>query len=359
MERKCRHNPDFGERYSAFLKEYEELGHMHKVWEASDQAECYLPHHGVLRVSSSSTKLGVVFNGSQRIPSGESLNSGLLVGANLLPTFADVLMRWRWHRYAIVTDIEKMYRQILVTPDDRRYQRILWRGNISESVREFELTTVTYGLACAPFLAIRTLRQLADNEKLRFPRGSVALCRDCYVDDVITGASNRVDAIELQRELRQLCMAGGFPLRKWAANDSETLSGIPSEHRLTANSHTWQHEEHNTLGLRWLPGDDVFAFAIEARTVTAFTKRRVPAETARLFDPLGWLNPVVMRAKILLQSTWLRKLEWDDPLPSSDAQQWRLFLEDLPKLKTRSSQPVAGLRLRKTLLGAARLRRRV
>jgi len=330
MEKKCRRDPDFGERYSTFLKEYEELGHMR---EASDQAECYLPHHGVLRESSSSTKLRVVFNGSQRIPSGESLNASLLVGANLLPALADVLMRWRWHHYAIVTDIEKMYRQILVTPGDRRYQRILWRSSTSEPVREFELTTVTYGLACAPFLAIRTLRQLADDEKLRFPRGSIALRRDCYVDDIITGASSRVDAIELQHELRQLCMAGGFPLRKWAANHSEILSGIPPEHRLTTNSHTWEHEEHNTLGLRWLPADDVFAFAIETRTIVTFTKRRVLAETARLFDPLGWLSPVVMRAKILLQSTWLRKLEWDDPLPSPDAQQWRLFFEDLPKLK--------------------------
>lgn len=65
----------------------------------SNTNRCYLPHHEVLRESSAATKLRVVFNGSQRIRSGESLNSNLLIGANLLPALADVLMRWRWHRW--------------------------------------------------------------------------------------------------------------------------------------------------------------------------------------------------------------------------------------------------------------------
>lgn len=69
---------------------------------------CYLPHHGVFRVSSSTTRLRVVFNGSQRTRSGKSLNNHLLVGKNLLPALADVLSRWRLHRYGFVTDIEKM-----------------------------------------------------------------------------------------------------------------------------------------------------------------------------------------------------------------------------------------------------------
>lgn len=66
-------------------------------------------------------------------------------------------------------DIEKMYRQILVHPDDRDLQRIVWRDHEAADVREFRLNTVTYGLACAPYLAIRTLRQLAEDEEARFP----------------------------------------------------------------------------------------------------------------------------------------------------------------------------------------------
>ncbi|KAG5310817.1 MOS1T transposase, partial [Pseudoatta argentina] len=186
IERRCGREVRFGLLYHAFLKEYEEMHHMEAVPRSSEsQARCYLPHHGVLRELNSSTKLRVVFNGSQSTRSGKSLNSQLLVGANLLPSLADVLTRWR------VTDIEKMYRQILVAPEDRDYQRILWRHSLNDPVREYRLNMVTYGLSYAPFRAIRTLRQLVDDENARFPRGSAILRHDCYVDDIVTGAAAR------------------------------------------------------------------------------------------------------------------------------------------------------------------------
>ena len=155
MERRCERDARFGDLYRAFLKDYEDQGHMELAPEPPNFSEdrCYLPHHGVLRESSITTKLRVVFNGSQRTRSGESLNNHLLVGANLLPPLANVLLRWRWHRYALVADIEKMYRQILVHPDDHRHQCILWRHRVDEPIRVFTLKTVTYGLACAAFLA--------------------------------------------------------------------------------------------------------------------------------------------------------------------------------------------------------------
>ncbi|XP_011883586.1 PREDICTED: uncharacterized protein LOC105570757, partial [Vollenhovia emeryi] len=113
VERKGSRDTRFGELYRSFLREYENVQHMTRVTGGSNpptNGKCYLPHHGVLRESSATTKLRVVFNGSQRTTSGDSLNVHLLTGANLLPTLADVLMRWRWHRYAIIADVEKMYR---------------------------------------------------------------------------------------------------------------------------------------------------------------------------------------------------------------------------------------------------------
>ncbi|XP_024869329.1 uncharacterized protein LOC112453022, partial [Temnothorax curvispinosus] len=335
MERKFQRDARFGELYRQFMREYEDLKHMELATVSpfnEDEYGCFLPHHGVLRESSTSTKLRVVFNGSQETMSGESLNHHLLIGANLLPALADVLTRWRWHRYAFVTDIEKMYRQILIHPDDRTYQCILWRGALLALVCVYRLLTVTYGLACAPFLAIRTLQQLAHDEQSRYPQGAIALREDTYVDDVVSGANTLSAAIAKQAELRGLCTAGGFPLRKWAANDEKVLSGVPPEHRLHHEPHSWENDCFSTLGLLWHPNEDTFAFAIHPRTVTELSKRRVLSETARLFDPLGWLAPVVIRAKILIQSAWLQRLEWDDPLPTADAQSWKSFLEELPLL---------------------------
>ncbi|XP_029163408.1 uncharacterized protein LOC114934860 [Nylanderia fulva] len=201
--------------------------------------------------------------------------------------------------------------------EDRRLQTILWRHTSSDDVHEYELRTVTYGLACAPFLAIRTLHQLAADEEARYPRGVKALRHDCYVDDVVTGADSLEDAIDLQQELRSLCMV---------------LTGVPPEHRHQRKPHSWEGESHATLGLRWHPQGDWFSFTIRPRAITDFTKRRVLAETARLFDPMGWLAPVVIRAKILIQTTWLQRLDWDSPLPDQDAHRWRQLLNQLPLL---------------------------
>lgn len=86
------------------------------------------------------------------------ITTHLMTGENLLSVLADVLLRWRKHRYVLATDIEKMYRQIEVHFQDRDLQCILWRENTSQEMKEFQLNTITYGLACASFLAIRTLR---------------------------------------------------------------------------------------------------------------------------------------------------------------------------------------------------------
>ncbi|XP_029156084.1 uncharacterized protein LOC114928878 [Nylanderia fulva] len=198
MERRCVQDRRFGNLFRNFMKEYEDLKHMTLVTcSTTSNQSTYLPHHGVLKESSATTKLRVVFNGSQRTRTGDSLNAHLMTGANLLPALPNVLLRWRQHQYVFVADIEKMYRQILVHPDDCKFQTILWRHSTDDEVREYQLRTVTYGLACAPFLAIRTLRQLATDEEEQFPRGAVDLRRDCYVDDVVTGSNTLNDAIAL------------------------------------------------------------------------------------------------------------------------------------------------------------------
>lgn len=103
------------------MREYHELGHMTEMISPdslSGSRCCYLSHHGVLRGTAPSIKLCVVFNGSLKTRVSNSLNANLLVGLNLIPQLARILLNWRCYRYVFTADIEKMYRQILVHSED-------------------------------------------------------------------------------------------------------------------------------------------------------------------------------------------------------------------------------------------------
>lgn len=91
-----------------------------------------------------------------------------------------------------------MYRQIKVHSDDQDFQLILWCDNPSQPMAMFKLTTVTYGLNCSPYLEIKTLDQLAEDEGDRYPRASQVLKHQSYVDNLICGAEDEKDAAELQ-----------------------------------------------------------------------------------------------------------------------------------------------------------------
>ncbi|GFS67817.1 acetoacetyl-CoA synthetase [Trichonephila clavipes] len=78
--------------------------------------------------------------------------------------------------------------------NQRKLQRILWRENMDEPIKTFELSTVTYGTTSAPFLATRTLKQLALDEAGNFPLGSSVVMSDMYIDDVLTGAETLLEA---------------------------------------------------------------------------------------------------------------------------------------------------------------------
>ncbi|XP_076301720.1 uncharacterized protein LOC143219728 [Lasioglossum baleicum] len=172
LQRKFHRQPTLASEYQAFLHEYEKLGHMRRAPPSSPSStqSVYLPHHPVCREGSATTHLRVVFNASSISSTGTSLNDHLLPGPKLQADLSSVLLRWRNFRYVYTADIAKMYRQILIDARDLDYQRIFWEEFPSDEPNPYQLLTVTYGMTCTPFLALRVLQQLSeDEEALNFP----------------------------------------------------------------------------------------------------------------------------------------------------------------------------------------------
>ena len=56
------------------------------------------------------------------------------------------------------------------------------------------------------------------------------------------------------------------------------------------------------------------------------TKWNIASDAAKSFHTVGWLAPVIIREKFILQNVWLQTLDWDDPVPvDTIIDKWRKF----------------------------------
>ncbi|XP_029055145.2 uncharacterized protein LOC114882424 [Osmia bicornis bicornis] len=303
IERRFKRNPDLRLHYLAFMNEYEALGHMSLVptHNIDNSNACYyLPHHAVFKTSSTTTKVRVVFDGSAKTSSGLSLNDAQLVGPTVQSDLVTILIRFRKHRFVLSADIEKMYQQVLVTNADRKFQRILWRSSENEPIKTYELNTVTYGTASASFLATRALQQVGRDYAQAFPYASTVIQNDFYVDDLLTSCETVEQTIQLRESLTWVLAQAGFCLRKWASNDSTILNCDGPESNSTVEIKP-ADKDPKTLGLLWSVNTDKLSYSIASVSINRVTKRVVLSEISKIFDPLGLIGPVIVKAKLLIQ----------------------------------------------------------
>jgi hypothetical protein len=244
----------------------------------------YIPHHFVLKEESTTTKFRVVFDASAKLSTGISLNDAMMVGPTLQDNLTEIITRFRCHPIAFTADIAKMYRQINLTEEDKKMHHIFWREDPSEPVREYKLNTVTYGTASAPYLAVRVLQQLAQDEQESLPLASSIAQSDLYVDDLMSGAESDNEAFQIQDQLLELMNRGGLQLRKWSSNSKALLMRLPPNFRETKQSiddenvdFTAQFDSVKTLGIRWNTVNDNSNFKVHLPPTdgSTYTKRIV------------------------------------------------------------------------------------
>ncbi|XP_054746099.1 uncharacterized protein LOC129250501 [Anastrepha obliqua] len=310
-------NPSLQKEYTRVVAEYETLGHMDKITTniPADATDHYfLPHHAVMKEESTSTKVRVVFNVSCPTANGMSLNGVLHPGPELQADMTVLIPRWRLYKYVFNSDIEKMYRQIMVSNTHTKYKRIVFRTCPKDPISLYELKTVTFGINCAPYLAMRTLLHLADDVENSFPTASNILRKCMYVDDVLAGGHSIDSAITARNGIMQVLQSAGFPLRKWTSNCNKVLKGIPKAHLLNENFLDFEDTSSvKALGIRWNAHCDHFYFMTKPiKNHDVLTKRAILSAIAKLFDPLRWLSPIIITAKIIMQNIWLEGTDWDD-----------------------------------------------
>ena len=335
-EKRLRRSPAIADSYSTRIEQYVEKGYVRKIQEhEKGESKWYLPHFPVIKPDKETTKTRIVFDASAK-HKGISLNDVIHQGPKLQRDLFDVLLRFRRFPIAVVCDIAEMYLRIGFTAEDKPYHRFLWRGNSQNRNPDvYEFDRIVFGLNSSPFQAQFVLQHHAQNHQIDYPVAAETIQKSTYMDDSMDSTVSEKKAIELCTQLSVMLTEAGMHARKWLSNSTTVLSMIPPEDRKAeVDLDRDQLPCAKTLGVWWLADRDVFTFKENAPEDTmVYTKRNFLRKIATLFDPIGFLAPFTIRAKMILQDMWTTGLDWDDELTEPLTISARAWFNELTELK--------------------------
>nr|XP_061785759.1 uncharacterized protein LOC133576497 [Nerophis lumbriciformis] len=339
LERRLQRNADFHSEYTSFLTDVINKGYAEQVpqhqLKPREGGVWYIPHHGVYHPRKG--KLRVVFDCGAEFK-GVSLNSQLLQGPNLTNSLVGVLLRFRQEFVAVMADIEAMFHQVKVAEEHRDFLRFLWwpEGDLKQDLVEHRMCVHLFGAVSSPSCSCFALRKTANDNKHSFPEEVIdTINRNFYMDDLLKSLPSDEVAVGLISELRSVCQKGGFNLTKWISNSRKVLQSIPEEHKSkTLHELDLDRDKlpmERALGLQWCIETDTFTFKLSVKEKPR-TKRGMLSIISSVYDPLGFLAPLILLAKLLLQELCRQKCDWDDPIPQAFQHKWNKWLADLEKV---------------------------
>lgn len=329
-----RKGPEVMNAYCKIFEDYEKKDYIRKVPKSEAEEQWFLPHFPVVREDKVTTKVRVVFDAAMK-HDGKSLNSAIRPGPKLQRELVDVLTRFRRAPVALSGDISEMFLQVELQDKDRQYHRFLWRNfDTSREPDIYEFRRLLFGNTASPFCSQYVLHTHAQTHASDFPEAANTVDDSMYVDDVLDSCETTQSAQHLRRQLSDLLAMAGFKLRKWSSNEPVVIEDIPIEDRLPAlEINKEELPKTKTLGVMWEAERDVFTFQVEPPDDNKEpTKRNVLSAIASLFDPLQFLAPFTVRAKILMQEIWMAGVDWDDVLPDDLRAKWETWVSELPQL---------------------------
>ena len=337
LEKRLIRDPKVASAYGEIIEKYLDKGYVRKIdnFEEKSIVKWYLPHFAVVRNDRATTKTRVVFDASAKF-NGVSLNDMIYQGPKLQRELIDVLLRFRRYPVAIVCDIAEMYLRIELCPEDRSCHRFLWRNlDVEKKPCEYEFSRLVFGINASPFLAQFVSRQHATLFGKIYPRAAETILKSTYMDDSMDSVMDEIKGSELYTQLSELWQKAGMHAHKWLSNSRAVLQRIPPADRACQLE---LNEDDSlaikTLGIIWLAEEDVFTFKFKSiEQHFKPTKRNVLKKIATLFDPLGFLSPFIIRAKMIMQKMWIAGTDWDDLLSDNLVKEVGLWFSELDQLQ--------------------------
>jgi len=325
--------PSLREQYGAILQEWVDKGYVRRLDSSKlSEKDCwFLPHFPVIRQDKNTTKIRPVFDGKASAH-GQSLNEQIHSGPNLICNLNQVLQRFRRNAVTLGMDIREMFMQICLDEKSRQYHRFLWR-NSEDKLVLYELQRHPFGNPGSPGVSIYHTQATAREFAKEYPIAAESILESTLMDDVLDSYNSIREGKEALKGAMKIFEAAGMVPHKFISNKEEVLSSVKPEDRAKGIAKELAGERGGdglpvvkVLGLIYLPAKDLFTFRFVPPERAVWTKRGVAQTFPTIYDPLGFIGPFTLEARIILQESFARKIGWDEALPSDLKVRWNEWL---------------------------------
>ena len=329
LAKKLGRQPDLLQLYGNIINEQQQRNFIEQVSPPDTQYNRgvhYIPHHPV-RKNSPTTPVRIVYNcNCRQSRKHASLNDCLMVGNPPLIDISNILLRFRLHNFALSTDIEKAFLHVKLAECDRDFTRFLWLSDQNDPESKFvtyRFKVVLFGSTSSPFMLHATLDYHLNSHSSPV---SIDMKNNLYVDNIISGCHSEEAILHYYKEAKSIMSEANFNLRSWASNSQQLQTIAKADGVLNSNTTV------NLLGLKWNTCTDTIAILprqLKSKDNTPVTKRSILQGASKHYDPLGWLTPITIRARILMQELWKKQVTWDNPLDHDIQSRWYQVASDL------------------------------
>ena len=251
----------------------------------------YIPQHAVSN-QYKPDKVRVVYDAAAKYRNC-SLNDHLLKGPDLLNNLVSIVIRFHLGQFAVTSNIQQMFHQVRVREEDRDALGFLWRENSNDYIDDYKINVHLFGKNDSPCVVNFVIKKIAKDKYDTDDVVAKSIDKDFYMDDFIKSGNSLETLIHTVTSVTNTLSQYRFRLHKWISNNAYLLNKIPESEKASTN-------QAKILRINW----DIESDNLSLREINKSfmpTKRGMLSALCSIYDPLGFIAPCILKAKLIVQ----------------------------------------------------------
>jgi hypothetical protein len=327
-------------------------------WQKTGGKINYISHHAVMKSSSDTTPLRIVWNSSLKNNySGVSCNDLWPKGSNSLNNLFNVLINWRFYTYALVWDLSKAYNAMYTGKQEQFLRLSVWRDSKTDKpFKTYGAQRVMFGDKPAANVLEYAKILAADKGQLIDKVAAIKIVNDSYVDDSLSGANTLEEVLRLKGSqkvdslgkctydgtVQEILLQAGFSV-KVMVQSGETNAVVIKKLGKTILGHIWDPKD-DCVGFKYIFNPKLKTnrlkgsnndedISLVAMSKIVYTPRIALSMVNSFYDPAGLCAPFLAKYKIALREITIIGYEWDQPLNPKMQIKWQQLAKELITLE--------------------------